>query len=965
MHSLLKGMRVVEAGAFIAAPSCGLHLLQMGAEVIRIDTIGGGPDFLRWPRSPEGASFYWEGLNKGKKSIAIDLAKPEGRELAQALITAPGPGAGLFLTNFPADGFLAHEALASRRPDLITVRITGWADGRNAVDYTVNAELGMPLMTGPASLGNEPVNHVLPAWDLLTGAYAAFTMVAAERQRERTARGQEIRIPLGDVAMASLANIGQVAEVTISGTDRPRFGNALFGAFGRDFLTRDGERIMLVAITPRQWSGLLAALDLGGRVAVLEGELGVSFARDEGLRFEHRERLFALAAEAVTQRTLDEIGPMLDGAGVTWSKYRSLGEALKTDRLFARNPLFSDMLHPSGHRYPTPAAPAKIVGVERAAPVRAPSLGEHTDEILAEVLGLTGPEIARLHEAKLVAGASADGSAARPSPTRRRADEPTAKTLAAGAVAAARGYLEEVRARVREIVHARKDDADMAAFKHQRLVHGFAWTAATVEAMAQLNAWAGRLAATGSLGETETLILRIGLGEQLNHLTSGIAMSQNEVFRPRELECGDALARLQSNPAVRHLLERGSTVESRRALVRLACEGVRADESVGDETIDMVREQFRRFARERIAPHAHAWHKADTLIPDDIIGEMGALGAFGVTVSPEHGGLGLGKLAMCVVSEELSRGWIAAGSLGTRSEIASELIQLGTEEQRRRWLPGIATGAVIPTAVFTEPGAGSDLASITTHARRLGDGRWCVRGRKTWITHAARSDLMTILARTTPGSRSAEGLSIFLAPKPRGTAENPFPPGIGGSAIETLGYRGMHEYELAFDDFVVDADGLLGGVEGEGFRQLMQTFESARIQTAARAVGVAFNAYELALRYAQDRKQFGRAIVEFPRIADKLAVMLAEAVMARELTYFAAREKDSGRRCDVEAGMAKLLSARIAWSNADLGLQIHGGYGYALDQEISRVFSDARILSIFEGTAEIQAHVVGRGLLKT
>jgi (2S)-methylsuccinyl-CoA dehydrogenase len=347
------------------------------------------------------------------------------------------------------------------------------------------------------------------------------------------------------------------------------------------------------------------------------------------------------------------------------------------------------------------------------------------------------------------------------------------------------------------------------------------------------------------------------------------------------------------------------------------------------------------------------------------LSELAALGTFGVCISPDYGGLGLGKLEMCVVTEELSRGWIGAGSLGTRSEIAGELIGLaGTDAQKAQWLPGIASGAILPTAVFTEPSNGSDLANLATRAVKATDGDWSITGAKTWITHAARSDLMTLLVRT--GGPGNSGLSMFLAPKPRGTENDAFPsPGMSGGEIGVLGYRGMREYELMFDGFSTPADSLLGDQEGQGFRQLMRTFEGARIQTAARAVGVAWRAFELGLNYAIERRQFGRPFADFPRVSDKLAMMIVETVAARELAYFAAREKDKGRRCDVEAGMAKLLAARVAWTNADNALQIHGGNGYALEYEISRVLCDARILNIFEGAAEIQAHVIARGLLAT
>src|SRR5205814_6179732 len=382
------------------------------------------------------------------------------------------------------------------------------------------------------------------------------------------------------------------------------------------------------------------------------------------------------------------------------------------------------------------------------------------------------------------------------------------------------------------------------------------------------------------------------------------------------------------------------------------------------ETMEMVRGQFVRFAQEKIAPYAHGWHLKDELIPLDIIGEMSALGVFGLTVPEEFGGAGLSKTAMCVVSEELSRGYIGVGSLGTRSEIAAELILSGgTTEQRRQWLPAIASGTRLPTAVFTEPNTGSDLGALTTRASRQGDV-YRVYGNKTWITHAARADLMTLLVRTDPGSRDYRGLSMFVAEKPRGNEADPFPVrGMSGGEIRVLGYRGMKEYEIAFDGFEIPAANLLGGVEGLGFQQLMQTFESARIQTAARAIGVAQSALDLGLRYALERKQFGRRIFDFPRVSDKLALMTIEIVAARQIAYLAAREKDQGRRCDLEAGMAKLLAARVAWAAADNALQIHGGNGFALEFPISRVLCDARILNIFEGAAEIQAQVIARRLL--
>jgi (2S)-methylsuccinyl-CoA dehydrogenase len=503
------------------------------------------------------------------------------------------------------------------------------------------------------------------------------------------------------------------------------------------------------------------------------------------------------------------------------------------------------------------------------------------------------------------------------------------------------------------------------ANRRQRELHGLAWIATLSAAVTQAAARAEWLESTGAFGEIDRATLLVGFGEYLNQLAHGIPMSQNEIVRPAELGLAVAAREFSRDPSVAWFLENGNTADTRLLLVDLVLSGQEPNEALGDETLDMIRQQYRRFTAERITPQAHAWHLQDALLPDDILGEMAEIGTFGVGIAEEYGGLGLGKTAMCVVTEELSRGWIAAGSIGTRSEIAGELIgSSGTAEQKARWLPGIAAGTVLPTAVFTEPDTGSDLARLKTRATRQANGEWRIDGNKTWVTHASRSDLMTVLARTDPATNGYEGLSMFLVSKRRGAGDVPFPDeGLSGGEIPVLGYRGMREYELAFSSMGVDEDGLLGGAVGAGFKQLMQTFEGARIQTAARALGVAFRAFELGLAYATDRKQFGQPIVAFPRVGDKLALMLAEIVMARAVTYHAAHEKDEGRRCDIEAGMAKLLAARVAWSNADGSLQIHGGNGYALEYEISRILCDARILNIFEGAAEIQAHVIGRGLL--
>lgn len=405
MYRILEGMRIVEVASFIAAPSGALYLRELGADVIRIDPIGGGMDYGRWPLAPNGRSLYWEGLNKGKRSVAIDTSRPEGRELATAIITAPGADAGLFVTNFPARSWLAHDALATRRADLISVRVLGWADGRPAVDYTINAATGYPMMTGPVEASG-PVNHVLPAWDLLTGALAATNLLAAERRRRLTGEGAEIRLPLSDVAFSTLARLGHVAEVTMTGTDRPRSGNDLFGAFGRDFATRDGERIMLIGLTAKQWTGLLEALAIAAAVRGLEAELGADFTRDEGARFVHRDRLGAVFAAAIARLSLAELGPLLERSGTTWSIYRTVKQALADEPgLSTANPVFAMVTHPSGVRSLTPGAGSSYAGEARDDVPSAPALGAHTDAVLAECLGLASHEIARLHDAGLVAAA--------------------------------------------------------------------------------------------------------------------------------------------------------------------------------------------------------------------------------------------------------------------------------------------------------------------------------------------------------------------------------------------------------------------------------------------------------------------------------------------------------------------------------------------------------------------------------
>jgi (2S)-methylsuccinyl-CoA dehydrogenase len=503
--------------------------------------------------------------------------------------------------------------------------------------------------------------------------------------------------------------------------------------------------------------------------------------------------------------------------------------------------------------------------------------------------------------------------------------------------------------------------------REQHACHGLAWLATYCEGIKQMASYARRLDEGHRFGEIEALLTQIGIGEYAAQILGGIPMSQSEFIRSYDLGLEARDREMFASEAVVTLIK-ANNPQSRKRLVELvqhaAGTGHFGDGGL-DDTLEAMRGEIIRFVEAEVKPYAHEWHMKNEYIPLETIAKMNELGVFGLTIPEEFGGLGLGKEAMCVVSEELSRGYIGVGSLGTRSEIAAELILGGgTPEQKEHWLPKIASGEVLPTAVFTEPNTGSDLASLKTRGVREGDV-YKITGQKTWITHPVRADLMTVLARTNPAEPGYRGLSMFLAEKPRGTDESPFPAkGMTGGEIEVLGYRGMKEYELSFDGFEVPVSGLLGGEEGQGFKQLMQTFESARIQTAARAVGVAQSAMDIGLRYAMERQQFGKPIINFPRISDKIAMMAAETMIARQLTYYAGREKDQGHRCDLEAGMAKLLAARVAWSSADNALQIHGGNGFALEYPISRVLCDARILSIFEGAAEIQAQVIARRLLE-
>ncbi|MDR6532089.1 (2S)-methylsuccinyl-CoA dehydrogenase [Caulobacter rhizosphaerae] len=537
------------------------------------------------------------------------------------------------------------------------------------------------------------------------------------------------------------------------------------------------------------------------------------------------------------------------------------------------------------------------------------------------------------------------------------------------AAGAAQQFVAEARPAVKAAISGPDGKIDRAlADERQHQVHGYGWYAAYAELMNQVAGWAERLEAEGRFGEVEALLAQLLFSEYCAQLVGGVPMNQGEIVRPAHLVTDrSVLNRLYSNGLMKLMVEGGTQPVKTRIARRLAeARGRPTLERTGlDETFEMVRDQFHAFAEEKVTPFAQDWHLKDQLIPIELVEELGALGVFGLTIPEEYGGSGMGKTAMCVVSEELSRAWIGVGSLATRSEIAGELILTGgTEAQKQYWLPRIADASILPTAVFTEPNTGSDLGALRTRAELKGD-QYAVTGNKTWITHAARADVMTLLVRTDPATSDYRGLSMLLAPKPRGVDGDDFPAeGMSGGEIGVIGYRGMKEYELGFDGFAVPAANLLGGVPGQGFKQLMATFESARIQTAARAVGVAQAGLETGLAYALDRQQFGQAIFEFPRVHNKLVIMAAEIMGVRQLTYYAARQKDEGKRCDLEAGMAKLIAARVAWAAADNALQIHGGNGFALEYAASRLLADARILNIFEGAGEIQAQVIARRLLE-
>ncbi len=526
--------------------------------------------------------------------------------------------------------------------------------------------------------------------------------------------------------------------------------------------------------------------------------------------------------------------------------------------------------------------------------------------------------------------------------------------------------LDEYLGHLTVLVKSRFNES-IDANKHQSKLHGLAWTATYVEALKQMSLWAEQLSKKGNFGKTERIILTLSFNEYLNQIFGGIMMSQNELIRPADLDHKKEAIEKLNCEEVYFFKDEVDVDQLRAELIKLIVQNESTsfigDDGLGEDQ-NIIRREFNKFAKEKIEPFAHEWHLKDELIPLNVIDELANLGVFGLTIPEEFGGTGLDKITMCVVSEELSRGYIGVGSLATRTDIASELILCGgSKEQKEHWLPKISSGEVMPTAVFTEPNTGSDLGNLQTRAILDGE-EYSITGNKTWITHASRANLMTLLARSDRNKGGYKGLSMFLVPKSPGKDNVDFPDkGIKGGEIEVLGYRGMKEYEISFDDFRVNKANLLGDEEGKGFTQLMETFESARIQTAARAIGVAKNAFDLGLKYADERTQFGEKIINFPRVRDKLVNMAVEIMVAKQLTYFSARAKDDGKRCDLEAGMAKLLAARVAWTAADNSLQIHGGNGFALEYPISRVLCDARILNIFEGAAEIQAQVIAKRIL--
>ncbi len=497
----------------------------------------------------------------------------------------------------------------------------------------------------------------------------------------------------------------------------------------------------------------------------------------------------------------------------------------------------------------------------------------------------------------------------------------------------------------------------------QNITHGMAWIVSYHEILLSTCDYIKSLQTHLPDKDFEIALATLGFQRYYEQLCTGVAMNQHEIvcaetfhsshLRPQLLiKEAEALRVLVDDITYRQNLI--DTLVERHDWSYFAYTGL-------SEQTEEIRDVLHRFVVEQVKPFSHKWHMHNEYIPENILHQLSELGVFGLTIDEEYGGMAQSKLDMCVTSTILSRGNLGVGSLGTRAEIAAEIIMCGgTEEQKKHYLPLIVSGEIIPTAVFTEPDIGSDLANIRTRAIRKGD-YYSIQGNKTWITHGARANLMVLMARTGSKEEGYKGLSMFLVEKPQGVDNDFFPlEGIKGGEIETLGYRGMKEFDIAFDNLNIPTSTLLGQQEGQGFKQLMQTFESARIQTAARATGVALNALDLSITYATQRIQFGKKLIAFPRILNKILYTACDILLLDQLIYRIARQKDKGQRCDLGAGMVKLVAAKAAWAAADNALQIHGGNGFSLEYEISRVLCDARILNIFEGAAEIQAEVIAR-----
>jgi alkylation response protein AidB-like acyl-CoA dehydrogenase/crotonobetainyl-CoA:carnitine CoA-transferase CaiB-like acyl-CoA transferase len=784
----LAGLRIIEVSSFVAAPLGGMTLAQLGAEVIRVDPPGGAADTTRWPLSPDGASLYWTGLNKGKRSVTLDFRSDEGRQALQDLIAGSGDDGGIVLTNAAFD-WLSYDVLQQIRPDLIHLLITGRHDGGPAVDYTVNASLGFPFATGPEEISG-PVNHVLPAWDVATGLYAATGILAAERHRRRTGRGRAITLPLADVALAVTGHLGFLAEAQLGagegGGGRPRIGNHLYGGFARDFRTAGGE-IMVCLLTDRHFRDLAAATGLSATFAELAKALSADFSTDSD-RYRHREVLAALLQPWFAQRTVAEVATAFAGTSVLWERYRTFAE-LAADPKLLDNPLVQIIDQPGVGQVLATGSPLAQPGVE--GPVPAPVLGADTETVLGQVPG-------HLHETEL----------------------------------------------------------------------------------------------SGSC-------------------------------------------------CMRRLTETDGLTEFQRDILRTV----------------------REFVDAEVIPVATELDHRDTY-PDTIVERLKDLGVFGLTIAEEYGGLGEGLLTYALVVEELSRGWMSlSGIINTHFMVAYLISAHGTQEQKEYFLPKMATGQLRSALSMSEPGLGSDVAAIRTTARRDGDD-YVLNGQKMWLTNGGSSNVVLVLVRTDEGAAQPhKNLTAFLVEKDPGFGQTR--PGLTvPGKIHKMGYHGVDTTELLLSDCRVPSSRVLGGETGHGFYQLMDGIELGRVNVAARGCGVALRAFELGVRYSKEREAFGKIIGEHQGITFKLAEMATKVTAAHQMMVMAARRKEAGGQSDVEAGMAKYLSAEYCKEVVEDSLRIHGGYGYSTEHEIERLYRDAPMLLIGEGTAEIQKMVIGRRLVR-